>query len=80
MLSIGEFSKICSVTTRTLLHYDDIDLINPSHINQDTGYRFYDVSQVRQMLLINRLKSYHFSLEEIAEIISIHDKNYIFSI
>lgn len=77
MLSIGEFSKICSVTTRTLRHYDDIDLINPNHINQDTGYRFYDVSQVRQMLLINRLKSYDFSLEEIAEIISIRDKNYI---
>ena len=77
MLSIGEFSKICGVTTRTLRHYDTIGLIKPTHINPDTSYRFYDVSQIRQMLLINRLKSYNFSLEEISEIISIHDKNYI---
>lgn len=77
VLSIGEFSKICGVTTRTLRHYDTIGLIKPNHIHPVTGYRFYDVSQLRQMLLINRLKDYDFSLEEIAIMISIHDKNYI---
>ena len=25
MLSIGEFSRACKVTTRTLRHYDDIE-------------------------------------------------------
>ena len=77
MLSIGEFSKVCGVTTRTLRHYDTIGLIKPDHINPVTGYRFYDVPQLRQMLLINRLKDYDFSLEEIAGMISIQDKNYI---
>ncbi|GMA97989.1 MerR family transcriptional regulator [Pelosinus sp. IPA-1] len=77
MLSIGEFSKICGVTTRTLRHYDTIGLIKPTHINPDTGYRFYEVSQIRQLLLINRLKGYHFSLEEIAAMVSMYDNHYI---
>lgn len=77
MLSIGEFSKICAVTTRTLRYYDDIDLIKPTEISKENNYRFYDVSQIRKMLLIKRLKEYDFSLEEIAKIIEIEDKNYI---
>lgn len=76
MLSIGEFSKICHVTTRTLRHYDDIDLIKPVKINGENNYRFYEVSQVRIMLLINRLKSYNFSLDEIREILIRNDLEY----
>ena len=29
MLSIGEFSKICQVTVKTLRHYDRIGLLKP---------------------------------------------------
>jgi len=76
MLSIGEFSKICTVTTRTLRHYDAINLIKPKHINPENGYRFYDVSQIRQMLLITRLKNYNFSLEEIAVLLSTDNTEY----
>lgn len=76
MLSIGEFSKICHVTTRTLRHYDDIDLIKPVKINGENNYRFYEVSQVRIMLLINRLKNYNFSLDEIKEILIRNDLEY----
>ena len=40
MLSIGEFSKICKVSTKTLRYYDEIGLINPSKINQENGYGY----------------------------------------
>ena len=33
MLSIGEFSKICSVSTKTLRYYAEIGLIIPDEIN-----------------------------------------------
>lgn len=77
MLSIGEFSKICGVTTRTLRHYDTIGLLKPIHIHPATGYRFYDVSQLRHLLLITRLKNYNFSLDEIAIVTSTSDNSYI---
>ncbi|WP_294341724.1 MerR family DNA-binding transcriptional regulator [uncultured Clostridium sp.] len=35
MLTIGEFSKICKVSSRTLRHYDSINLIKPKKINED---------------------------------------------
>lgn len=65
MLSIGEFSKICEVSTKTLRYYDEIGLIKPDQTNPENGYRYYSITQLKSMLLINRLKSYHFSLDEI---------------
>ncbi|TYP74860.1 MerR family transcriptional regulator [Paenibacillus methanolicus] len=69
MLSIGEFSKLCEVSTKTLRYYDEIGLITPDEINPDNGYRYYAVRQLKTMLMISRLKSYHFSLEEIKAIL-----------
>lgn len=70
MLSIGEFSRICEVTTKTLRYYEEINLLNPVSINEDTGYRYYAIEQLDTMLFINRLKSYEFSLEEIKDILN----------
>ncbi|KTD85997.1 MerR family transcriptional regulator [Paenibacillus etheri] len=69
MLSIGEFSKICEVSTKTLRYYDEIGLIHPDEINPENGYRYYSIKQLKKMLFINRLKSYYFSLEEIKDIL-----------
>ena len=79
MLSIGEFSKACKVTTRTLRHYDDIGLIKPRFVNEENGYRFYETSQIRDMLLISRLKEYDFSLEEIKEIQKVNNIEFTLS-
>lgn len=69
MLSIGEFSKICEVSTKTLRYYDEIGLIKPSEINPENGYRYYSIGQLKRMLFINRLKQYRFSLDEIGAIL-----------
>ena len=69
MLSIGEFSKICGVTTKTLRYYAEIGLMNPDEIHPENGYRYYSIKQLKKMLFINRLKSYHFSLDEIKAIL-----------
>ncbi len=69
MLSIGEFSKICKVSTKTLRYYAEIGLILPNQINPENGYRYYSIEQLETMLFINRLKEYHFSLEEIKVIL-----------
>lgn len=69
MLSIGEFSNICKVSTKTLRYYAEIGLILPDEINPENGYRYYSIEQLETMLFINRLKSYNFSLEEIKSIL-----------
>lgn len=70
MLSIGEFSNICKVSKKTLRYYAEIGLLFPSEINSENGYRYYSIDQLKTMLFIDRLKSYHFSLEEIKEILT----------
>lgn len=68
MLTIGEFSNICKVSAKTLRYYAEIGLILPDEINPENGYRYYSINQLEKMLLINRLKAYCFSLEEIKSV------------
>lgn len=63
---IGEFSKLCQVTVKTLRHYEEIGLLTPVEVDEWTGYRYYDIAQFRQMNRIVYLKQLGFSLEEIA--------------
>lgn len=69
MLSIGTFSKISYVTPHTLRYYDEIGLLKPVKVNDTNGYRYYEAAQLETILLINKLKTYHLSLEEITEIL-----------
>lgn len=69
MLSIGEFSNICRVSTKTLRYYAEIGLLLPSEVNPENGYRYYAIEQLEIMLFINRLKAYHFLLDEIGDIL-----------
>ena len=73
LLQIGEFSKICQVSVKTLHHYDKIGLLAPAEVDRFTGYRYYKLEQIDTMNYIQRLKRYGFSLEEIQQIINLSD-------
>ncbi len=79
LISIGEFSKICSVSVKTLRHYNKVDLLKPAKVDKWTGYRYYKEEQLNDMLLINRLKRYGFSLMEIKVFLSSGDEGALFS-
>nr|WP_255505189.1 MerR family transcriptional regulator [Lysinibacillus sp. SDF0037] len=70
MLTISEFSKISYFTLKTLRYYDEIGLLKPAFIDAKNNYRYYNISQLETALLIVRLKSYLFSLEEIKVILA----------
>lgn len=75
MLTIGAFSKISNVTTKTLRYYDEIGLIKPVYVNDENGYRYYSATQLETVLLIGKLKWYGFSLDEIAEVLKNPEDN-----
>lgn len=62
---IGEFSKLCQVTVKTLRHYEEVGILVPQEVDQWTGYRYYSVDQLKEMTEIIQLKRLGFSLEEI---------------
>lgn len=77
LLQIGEFSRICQVSVKTLHHYDKIGLLAPAEVDRVTGYRYYQADQIDTMNYIQRLKRYGFSLEEIQEILTLSDRKEI---
>lgn len=69
MYRIGDFSRLCQVSVKTLHHWDDFGLLRPARVDEDNGYRFYSAEQVGRVRRILNLKGLGFSLEEIAGVI-----------
>ena len=67
MFKIGDFSKLCRVPVSALRYYADIGLLEPNHIDQFTGYRYYSVDQLPQLNRILALKDLGFALEQIKQ-------------
>lgn len=67
-LSIGEFSKLCYVTVKTLRHYERQGLLVPHDVDEWTRYRYYDVSQMERVARIRELKALGLTLSEIGEL------------
>ena len=73
MLTIGQMSKACGVSVKTLRHYDKIGLLKADETDPYTGYRYYADGQIGIMLLISRLKRYGFSLSDIQSLLQIKE-------
>src|ERR1700722_5955214 len=69
MLSIGEFASLGMVSVRTLRHYDEIGLLPPAHIDQQTGYRGYSADQLGQLNRIAALKGLGLSLAQTRQLL-----------
>lgn len=73
MYTIGEFSKIGSVSTKTLRYYDEIGLLHPARVDGDNHYRYYTEEQVDEILYIAELKSLDLRLEQIKAVVDNDD-------
>lgn len=74
-MQIKEFSEITGLSVRTLHYYDEIGLLRPAHVDQTTGYRFYDEVSLLRMQEILFYRELDFPLKSIAEILSAPDYN-----
>lgn len=65
LYKIGDFSKIVNLPIKTLRYYDEYGLLEPSYVDEFTGYRYYNDTNKSECKLIILLKSLDFTLEEI---------------
>jgi len=77
MFRIGEFARLGQVSIKTLRHYDAIGLLRPASIDETSGYRFYEAKQLSDLARILALKDCGFALDEIAELLRLHDPSEI---
>ena len=68
MIKIGDFAKICNVSTQTLRYYDSEGILKADVTDASSGYRFYSSDAVERYKRILFYKSLGFSLDEIKKI------------
>lgn len=69
MFRIGEFAQIAQVSSRQLRFYDQLGLLQPAHIDRETGYRYYSVRQLPRLNCILALKDLGLTLEQIGPLL-----------
>jgi DNA-binding transcriptional MerR regulator len=69
MLTISEFARLGQVSPRMLRHYGETGLLAPAKVDAQTGYRFYDVSQLGRLHRLVALRELGFTLEQIRPIL-----------
>ena len=69
-MQIGEVAEQVGLSLRTVRYYEEIGLVIPSG-RSPGGFRQYDESDVRRLMIARDLKPLGFSLDEIREIVSV---------
>ena len=52
---MGDFSRATHLSIKTLRHYHQVGLLEPTAVNPDTGYRYYSAGQIPTAQVIRRL-------------------------
>jgi DNA-binding transcriptional MerR regulator len=68
-MGIGEFARRSLLSARALRIYDELGLLPPARVDEDSGYRFYEPSQLKQARLIAALRQLQVPLVEIKGIL-----------
>lgn len=70
-MSIGEFASRSQLSAKALRLYDELGLLPPAQVDEDSGYRFYEPGQLEQARLIAALRQLQMSLAEIKAILAV---------
>ncbi len=71
--TVGEMANLCNVTAKQLRYYDQEGLLKPAHRDAQNGYRYYDQSQIEEVLLLTRLKALDLPNQRIAALMGQRD-------
>ncbi|MCP2194241.1 MerR family transcriptional regulator [Williamsia deligens] len=69
MITIGDFASLGRVSVRMLRHYDAIGLLAPAFVDPHTGYRHYDLDQLRRLNRIVALKELGLGLDTVRRVL-----------
>ncbi|MGE4502284.1 MAG: heavy metal-responsive transcriptional regulator [Thiomicrospira sp.] len=72
-LMIGKLAQLAQVKTDTVRYYEQLGLIHPAQ-RSASGYRLYNQISVERLGFIRRAQALGFTLEEIKELIELHQQ------
>jgi DNA-binding transcriptional MerR regulator len=72
-LTVGDFSRATHLSVKTLRHYHQVGLLEPTAVNQDTGYRYYAPGQIPTAQVIRRLRDLEMPVAEVKAVLAAPD-------
>jgi len=70
-MSIGEFARRSRLSPKALRLYDELGLLDPVRVDEDSGYRYYSAAQLDRARLIAALRQLQIPLVEISSIVDL---------
>lgn len=71
LMTIGTFSQRSRLSLKALRIYEGMGLLEPCHVDEHNGYRYYSGSQLEPALLIGLLRRLDMPLKEIRDIVGL---------
>jgi DNA-binding transcriptional MerR regulator len=69
LFKISEFSRLSKVSLKTLRYYDQIGILKPRKVDDDTCYRYYSADQLLELNRIFLYKELGFTLPQIIRLL-----------
>jgi DNA-binding transcriptional MerR regulator/effector-binding domain-containing protein len=74
-VSIGEFAAAVHLSVKTLRHYHQVGLLEPSEVDPGSGYRYYCHEQIPAAQVIRRLRNLEMPVAEIKAVLAASDSD-----
>jgi DNA-binding transcriptional MerR regulator/effector-binding domain-containing protein len=74
-VTIGDFSRATHLSVKTLRHYHEVGLLEPSEVDPGSGYRYYSEDQLPLAQVIRRLRGLQMPVAEVKEVVSAPDSD-----
>ncbi len=72
-LKIGEVSRLTGLPVKTIRYYEEIGLLSTTTTRSKAGYRLFAPTVLNRLAFIKRAQSLGLSLNEIQELLAVHD-------
>ena len=69
-VTIGDFSRASHLSVKTLRHYHEVGLLEPSEVDPGNGYRYYSERQIPQAQVIRRLRGLQMPVAEVRAVLA----------
>ena len=72
-VTIGEFSRASHLSVKTLRHYHEVGLLEPSEVDPGNGYRYYAEDQIPLAQVIRRLRGLQMPVADVKSVLAAPD-------
>jgi DNA-binding transcriptional MerR regulator len=72
-VTIGDFARASHLSVKTLRHYHQVGLLEPSEVDPNNGYRYYSEDQIQAAQVIRRLRGLQMPLPDVKSVLAATD-------